>query len=438
MGSPRWGCGIVVQVTISVNDALGAESTQEPWVQTAIELLRGLLRLRTVNPPGREEAAALHLARFGDASGVRTEVIPWAAGRAHVILEAPGTRSDLAPVVAVAHSDVVPAGRGWTRPPFGGILDDGFVWGRGAIDAKGVAAIWATVLARFAAEGGPARSVRLIVAAGEEDPRGALADLLDARPDLARAHAAVGEGGGYVRTHGGSWFTAVGAAECARVRVSRPHEPSPVVTPPRPPSPLLQHLDALSIGAPARQAALVALADSFPAEVDARAPTFERWVRGVAEAFALPNDVVATWTVAQPIPRTFSTRHAWTEYSVPPGSAAPAGAQAIWPATHSGTDEGAYAAIEHALSKEHVPGVGRTRGLPMLSRGRTDLVWFRLRGVPSYGFFPLDPTDRPESMHRPDERLSIAAVRRALTLLDQIARTLAGAPAAGRRVANAS
>jgi acetylornithine deacetylase/succinyl-diaminopimelate desuccinylase-like protein len=44
---------------------------------------------------------------------------------------------------AVVHStmDVVPAGKIWKEPPFGGAVKDGFVWGRGALDMKGPAII---------------------------------------------------------------------------------------------------------------------------------------------------------------------------------------------------------------------------------------------------------------------------------------------------------
>lgn len=52
-----------------------------------------------------------------------------------------GSDPSLDPVVFLAHQDVVPAdqtpGSGWAKPPFAGLIEDGFVWGRGAIDNKG-------------------------------------------------------------------------------------------------------------------------------------------------------------------------------------------------------------------------------------------------------------------------------------------------------------
>ncbi len=48
-------------------------------------------------------------------------------------------------IAVVVHLDVVPAGEGWTRDPFGGEADDTFIYGRGAVDDKGpaVAALYA-------------------------------------------------------------------------------------------------------------------------------------------------------------------------------------------------------------------------------------------------------------------------------------------------------
>lgn len=74
------------------------------------------------------------------------------------------------PLVGVlAHVDVVPAGTGWSVPPFGGVIRDGRLYGRGAIDDKGptMAALFA--LAALAAVGAPVRrGLRLIVGGDEE------------------------------------------------------------------------------------------------------------------------------------------------------------------------------------------------------------------------------------------------------------------------------
>lgn len=51
-----------------------------------------------------------------------------------------GRDSDLKPVLMIGHYDVVPVEKStedqWEQPPFGGVIADGFVWGRGTMDMK--------------------------------------------------------------------------------------------------------------------------------------------------------------------------------------------------------------------------------------------------------------------------------------------------------------
>ncbi|PTS89486.1 MULTISPECIES: M20 family peptidase [unclassified Caulobacter] len=100
-----------------------------------------------------------------------------------------GSRPDLAPVVLMAHQDVVPVTPGseaaWTHPPFDGVVADGAVWGRGSIDDKGSLVTLFEALESVAASGfKPVRTV-IIVSGHDEEVRGvgarAAADLLKAR-----------------------------------------------------------------------------------------------------------------------------------------------------------------------------------------------------------------------------------------------------------------
>ena len=50
-----------------------------------------------------------------------------------------GADESLRPVLFCAHTDVVPAGSGWSHEPFAGTREDGFIYGRGAVDCKGPA-----------------------------------------------------------------------------------------------------------------------------------------------------------------------------------------------------------------------------------------------------------------------------------------------------------
>ena len=113
-----------------------------------------LVRIPTVNPPGEEyEACAHFLGDFLKRRAYEVEYIA-AEGRAEHTARHPrvnvigSRRGGAGPVVHLnGHIDVVPAGEGWTVDPFGGLVRDGKIYGRGVCDMKaGIAA------ALFAAE----------------------------------------------------------------------------------------------------------------------------------------------------------------------------------------------------------------------------------------------------------------------------------------------
>lgn len=99
-----------------------------------VSLLSDLIACETVNPPGNEQIAADVVTAFFD----RCE-IPWEShaakkGRTNVIGRIGGDGRGL---LTAGHLDTVPAGDGWTLPPFEATVRDGRVYGRGAMDNKG-------------------------------------------------------------------------------------------------------------------------------------------------------------------------------------------------------------------------------------------------------------------------------------------------------------
>src|ERR1700712_1704804 len=102
--------------------------------------LQALLRINTVNPPGNEMAAARYLDGVLRAAGVETTLLEPAPGRAAFVARLRGDGS-LPAVLLLAHMDTVSVDLPqWTADPFGGELRDGYVYGRGAIDDKGMLA----------------------------------------------------------------------------------------------------------------------------------------------------------------------------------------------------------------------------------------------------------------------------------------------------------
>ncbi|MCM2257196.1 MAG: acetylornithine deacetylase/succinyl-diaminopimelate desuccinylase family protein [Vicinamibacteria bacterium] len=118
-----------------------------------VELTRELVRIPTVNPPGENYAdCARFLGRHFVELGLEAEYHV-AEGRpehteAHPRLNVIGVRRGAGggPTVHLnGHFDVAPAGGGWSVDPFGGLVRDGRVWGRGTCDMKGglAAAVYA-------------------------------------------------------------------------------------------------------------------------------------------------------------------------------------------------------------------------------------------------------------------------------------------------------
>ncbi len=79
------------------------------------------------------------------------------------------------PFAILCHLDVVPAGDGWTKPPFGGIVENGKIWGRGAMDDKGPAiCVLYAMKALKDRSFLPGRKIRLIVGCNEESGWGCI------------------------------------------------------------------------------------------------------------------------------------------------------------------------------------------------------------------------------------------------------------------------
>jgi acetylornithine deacetylase/succinyl-diaminopimelate desuccinylase-like protein len=107
----------------------------------ATQLLSNLIRINTTNPPGNETAAASYIAQYLDKEGFKTETIESAPGRGSVITRLKGTGEEPS-LLLLSHLDVVPANpQEWTVDPFGGIIRDGYVYGRGALDVKSLTVI---------------------------------------------------------------------------------------------------------------------------------------------------------------------------------------------------------------------------------------------------------------------------------------------------------
>jgi acetylornithine deacetylase/succinyl-diaminopimelate desuccinylase-like protein len=182
----------------------------------AVALLRDLLRIDTSNPPGDERGCADLVTERLRASGLRPQQLESAPGRVNVVARLRAERPSAAPLLLNAHLDVVPVEpERWTHPPFGGVVDAGYVWGRGAVDMKHMAAMSLAVLDLLVRSRASLR--RDVIFAGVADEEAGCthgsAWLVDEHPDLVRAGFALGEVGGFTMHVGGTPVYPVQVAE---------------------------------------------------------------------------------------------------------------------------------------------------------------------------------------------------------------------------------
>ena len=153
----------------------------------ATQLLQELIRIDTTNPPGNELATARHIQKVLDAEGIETRILDVAPGRANLYARIKGDGSKR-PLILLSHTDVVMADTSrWTIPPFSGELREGFVYGRGAIDMKGTAAVHVTLMRLLKRHRVPLKRDVILLAVADEEAGGlGAASVIKDHLDLIR------------------------------------------------------------------------------------------------------------------------------------------------------------------------------------------------------------------------------------------------------------
>ncbi|WP_053385825.1 M20/M25/M40 family metallo-hydrolase [Leucobacter japonicus] len=180
------------------------ESAEHELSETA-RVARDLIRIDTTNRGGGdaepERPAAEYVAAYLRDLGLEPEIFESDPGRASVIARVAGSDPTLPALVLHGHLDVVPADpANWTVDPFAGVIKDGMLWGRGAVDMKDMDAMILTAIAELLRAGErPRREVILAFFADEENGGVYGAQyLVNHHPELfAGAATAISEVGGY-------------------------------------------------------------------------------------------------------------------------------------------------------------------------------------------------------------------------------------------------
>ncbi|HEY6989483.1 MAG TPA: M20/M25/M40 family metallo-hydrolase [Bryobacteraceae bacterium] len=388
---------------------------------------RALIRINTSSPPGNETQAVEYLEKALAEDGIPSQRFALNPRRANLVARLKGNGSKR-PLLILAHTDVVPVQREkWPVDPFGAILKDGYVWGRGSTDDKPhLTAMLMTMLLLKRSGVQLNRDVIFLAESGEEaDPTGVGVNFMVGRhfQDID-AEFAVTEGGSATLEDGRVVAINIGTAEKlpARARLvatgtsghgSVPRLDNALVrlagavqkvgtwqTPMRLNDTTRTYFEKLAQMSPPEQAARynallnpasAAAADRYLAESEPRrysmlhtsvVPTMLKAGTGVnvipseAEATldirALPGeDVQAFYEQMKHVIADPAVRIERLPMTRPPSPA-------------SGLDTEMYKALER-VAKRMYP---QATVLPTMSTGASDMAQLRAKGIPSYGIGP--------------------------------------------------
>jgi acetylornithine deacetylase/succinyl-diaminopimelate desuccinylase-like protein len=168
------------------------------FAQQAPQRLAEYLRIDTTNPPGNENEGVAYLAAILDAAGIPHRSTESAPGRGNLWARLEGGNEPA--LVLLHHIDVVSADpRYWQVPPFSGEIRDGYVWGRGALDMKGIGIAQLQAFLALHASGKRLKRDVLFVATADEEAGGAYGAgwLIEHHPEIFA-------GVGYLLNEGGS------------------------------------------------------------------------------------------------------------------------------------------------------------------------------------------------------------------------------------------
>ena len=424
--------------------------------------LVNLIKINTTNPPGNEQAAAKYIAGVLAKEGINAEILDLTPGRSAIVarLRSSAVADPSKALLLVAHMDVVGVDRSkWSVDPFGGMVKDSYIWGRGSIDDK---SMLAANLAAFVAlkRGGVhlTRDVIFLGTADEEQFGDASLKMVVAKYwDKIAAGYAINEGGQVVLKNGKVEYVAVQVSEKVSVDVnltatgkgghsSTPTKDNPVV-----------HI-AAAVGKIGNYTAPVHLTSIVRRYFETLAPLEDeetsKWMRVVdtsdrgEHAQRFLSDANPMWnsmmrdTVAPPMlqagirPNVIpSEAHATLNIRLIPGDTIDLvvndlkklvnDPQIKWDirpdggfaAPNSSLDNEFFALITKVSAQEF----GGVPVLPFMSTGATDSAQLRLHNVQAYGLRPMPLTEEDQRrVHGDEERLPVASFAKGVDCITRI------------------
>jgi acetylornithine deacetylase/succinyl-diaminopimelate desuccinylase-like protein len=428
----------------------------------AILWLQGLIRINTVNPPGNELAAAKYLAGILQKEGINAQILESAPGRGILIarLSATALPNSSRALLLVSHLDTAGVDRSkWSVDPFGGVVRDNFLYGRGVIDDKAMTVANMAMLIALKRSNAHLERDVILFADGDELSGGehGMRFAVDKYWDQIAAGFAINEGGHVVSNSGKVPYVEVQVDEKvsrnldviatdAAAQGATPGQDNPI---PR----LAAAIEKIAAYKPPVQFNFVTR-EYFEGLAKIEDEETAKWIRAleepdrVAHAVQFVSDRNAVWgemmhdTIAPTVLQAGSNpsqvpaeARGVVNLRILPGNLVeplvaklqqavndpqvrlevePDGAP---PAPASSTDSPLFNTIAQAV-KQQFSGVAV---LPYMSIHSTDSAFLRERSVQTYGLrpFPLTQEDLART-HGPDERINLDSFRKGVDLLYQI------------------
>lgn len=182
--------------------------------------LSAFIRVDTVNPPGNETRGAQFLKAILDREGIPSEILALEPTRGSLVARLKGNGKKK-PLMLMGHTDVVGVEREkWTVEPFAGLVKDGWVYGRGALDDKGMTSAFLEIFLLLHRHKVPLdRDVLFVSESGEEGTTHVGIDFLVAKHwDKLACEFALNEGGRIHEVNGKVTYVGVSTTE----KVPRP------------------------------------------------------------------------------------------------------------------------------------------------------------------------------------------------------------------------
>ena len=159
--------------------------------------LQEYLRIDTVNPPGNEIEGVTFLKKIFDAETIPSQIFEPSPGRGNLLATLKGNGKKR-PILLLSHMDVVPVEKErWSVDPFAGIIRDGYLYGRGALDDKSMGIVEMMALLILKREKVPLTRDIFFFATADEETGGnwGVEWAIENIPSLKEAEFALNEGG---------------------------------------------------------------------------------------------------------------------------------------------------------------------------------------------------------------------------------------------------